>query len=138
MSSTTQIPPNNLVNPQLVHPSNFFFRPRNDFYHYLIKCNEFTSEETLCLLNKLINEKEKIMQIKKNEYIFFYQQKHDNRFYKISCKIVPPFVVNNCLATTFGIECQQNMEEEHLAFNDDQKKFVEFHLKQYLSQYLLN
>ncbi|RGB33387.1 hypothetical protein C1646_704505, partial [Rhizophagus diaphanus] len=84
------------------------------------------------------NDKENNMKSKENEYIFFYRQEYDSRFYQISCEIVSPLLVNNCLSKNFlGIELQQCMEQEHLAFNVDQKDFLEHHLKQYLSQYIL-
>ncbi|PKY57842.1 hypothetical protein RhiirA4_511024 [Rhizophagus irregularis] len=124
-----------------IHPSVFFYRPPNDFYHYLIKCNELTYDAIMRLLKMLFNDndKENIMKSKENEYIFFYRQEYDGRFYQISCEIVSPLLVNNCLSKNFlGIELQQCMEQEHLAFNVDQKDFLEHHLKQYLSQYILN
>ncbi|CAB4393598.1 unnamed protein product [Rhizophagus irregularis] len=126
---------------QHIHPSVFFYRPPNDFYHYLIKCNELTYDAIMSLLKMVFNDndKENNMKSKENEYIFFYRQEYDSRFYQISCEIVSPLLVNNCLSKNFlGIELQQCMEQEHLAFNVDQKDFLEHHLKQYLSQYILN
>src|SRR2546429_4339778 len=119
---------------QINHPSIFFFRPRNDFYHYHVICKEIPYDVVEYLLNEPLNRNNE------NECIFFYQQKCNDRFYQISCEIVSPFLVNNCLNKNFlGFEFQQqNMEQERLAFTFYQKENLEYHLKQYLSQYLLN
>src|ERR1044072_3845214 len=124
------------------HPNVFFFRPPNDSYHYHVICEEI-SDNIEHLLKKLfnVNDKENVMQFRDDEYIFFYQQKCNNRFYQVTCEIVSPLLVNNCLNKNFlGFELQQqNMEQERLAFNTFyQKENLEGHLKQYLSQYLLN
>jgi hypothetical protein len=131
-------PSTNLQIP--VHPTFFFFRPPNDFYHYHVNCKEIT-DNIEHLLKKLFNDKENITQFKEDEYTFFYQQKCNNRFYQVTCEIVSPLLVNNCLNKNFlGFELQQqNIEQERLAFNSFyQKENLEGHLKQYLSQYLLN
>src|SRR6266511_2729808 len=75
----------------------FFYRLPSDFYHYRINCNEISYDTVVCLLKKLYNDQENIMQFKEDEYIFFYRQECDNRFYQISCEIVSPLLVNNCL-----------------------------------------
>ncbi|PKY55225.1 hypothetical protein RhiirA4_73727 [Rhizophagus irregularis] len=127
----------NSSHPQRIHPSVFFYRPPTDFYHYLIECNEISHDATVSLLNKLL--KENNVKSKENEHFFIYQQKYDDRFYQISCEIISPLIVNNCLSKNFlGVELQQNMEQECLAFTVDQKKYLEHHLMQYLSQYILN
>ena len=124
---------------ELNHPTVFFYRPPNDFYHYRVNCKEISSDIIESLLKKLFNDKENITQLKEDEYIFFYKQNCNNRFYQVSCEIVSPLLVNSCLSKTFlGIELQQNMGLEHLAFTSDQKEYLEQHLKQYLNQYFLN
>src|SRR4051812_18756299 len=121
-----------------VHPTVFFYRPPNDLYHYLINCKEIPYDIVERLLKKLFNDKENVTQLKEDEYVFFYQQKCNNRFYQVSCEIVSPLLVNNCLNKNFlGVELQQ-LEQEHLAFTFDQKEYLEKHLKNYLNQYLLN
>jgi hypothetical protein len=126
-----------------VHPTEFFFRPPNDCYHYRVNCEEISYDIIESLLKKLFNDKENDMQItqfREDEYIFIYQQRCNNRFYKVSCEIVSPLLINYCLSKAFfGIELQQQyMGLEHLAFTFDQEEYLEYHLKQYLSQYLLN
>lgn len=134
-----RLPTDSSTNPQHIHPSVFFYRPPNDFYHYLIKCNELSYDAIISLLKKLFNDTENNMQSKESEYIFFYRQEYDGRFYQISCEIISPLLINNCLSKIFlGIELQQNMEQEHLAFTVDHKNYLEHHLKQYLSQFILN
>ena len=121
---------------QPVHPTVFFYRPPNDIYHYYVNCKEIPNDNVAYLLNKSL--KERNIQPNENECIFYYQQ-YNNRLYQVTCEIVPPFLVNNCLSKTFlGVELQQNMEQEHLTLTFDQKEYLERHLKKYLSQYLLN
>src|SRR5436190_9554012 len=106
-----------------LHSTVFFFRPPNDFYHYHVICKEI-SDTIEHLLKKLFDGKENAIQFKEDECIFFYQQKSNNQFYQISCEIVSPLLVNNCLNKNFlGFELQQqNMEEERLAFTIYQKE----------------
>jgi len=133
------LPTNSSANSRPVHPAVFIYRPPSDFYHYRINCNEISYDTIACLLKKLYNDHENIMQFKDDEYIFFYRQEYDNRFYKITCEIVSPLLVNKCLSKSLlGIEFEQNMEQEQLSFTFDQKEFLELHLKNYLSQYILN
>src|SRR3954462_3777024 len=89
---------NNSLLPTTYHPADFFYRPPNDFYHYRIKYNEISHDTILSLLKKLFNDKENSMRPKEDKYIFFYQQEYDSRFYKISCEIFPPLLVNYCLS----------------------------------------
>ena len=112
---------------QINHPTVFFFRPPNDFYHYYVICKEISYDVIESLLNKPLN----------GNSISFNE---NDRFYQISCEIVSPLLVNNCLNKNFlGFELQQqNMEQERLAFTLYQKENLEYYLKQYLSQYLLN
>jgi len=124
----SQIPP--------VHSNIFIYRPPNNYCQYYVKCENFSNDLVIQSLNKI---KENIIQLKKNEYIFFYQQKYNYQIYQISCEIVPPSFINNYLNKTIhGIEIEQNMEQEQLAFTSDQEKNLEIHLSQYLSNYLLN
>ncbi|GBB94505.1 hypothetical protein RclHR1_02370005 [Rhizophagus clarus] len=125
----------NLQN-QPVHPTTFFYRPPSDFYHYYVICKEISKDSVGDLLNKLLRESN--VQPNENECIFYYQQQYDNRLYQVSCEIVSPLVINNCLNKNFlGVEFQQNMEQEKLVFTFNQKEYLEGHLKKYLSQYVL-
>ena len=119
---------------QVNHPNIFFFRPPNDLYHYHVICKEISYDIVEHLLNNPLNGN-----INEDEYTFFYQQRCNDRFYQVSCEIVSPFLVNNCLSIHFlGVELEQNMEQERLAFTIDRKAHLEHHLKQYLSKYVLN
>ncbi|GBB94509.1 hypothetical protein RclHR1_02370009 [Rhizophagus clarus] len=119
---------------QPVHPTTFFYRPPND-YHYYVICKEISNDSVGNLLNKLLKESN---ETNENECIFYYQQQYDNRLYQVSCQIVSPLEINNCLSKNFlGVEFQQNMEQEKLVFTFDQKEYLEGHLKKYLSQYVL-
>ncbi|CAG8603634.1 uncharacterized protein OCT59_000952 [Rhizophagus irregularis] len=117
-----------------VHPTDFFFRPPNDYYHYHVICKEISNDNVAYLLNKSLKERN----AQSNEGIFYYQQQYNNQLYQVSYEIVSPLLVNNCLSKNFlGIEFQQNMEQEHLVLTFDQREYLECHLKKYLSQYLL-
>src|ERR1044072_1545287 len=101
------------------HSNVFFFRPPNDSYHYHVICKEISYDVIERLLNKPLNGNN--VSLNENEctfFAFFYQQKCNDRFYQISCEIVPPLLVNNCLNQNFlGFELQQqNMEQERLTF----------------------
>ncbi|PKY46453.1 hypothetical protein RhiirA4_461315 [Rhizophagus irregularis] len=120
----------------LYNPNNFPVVPPNEFYHYNIKCNEISYSNVIFLLNKSLNSKEFNTQSNENEYIFFYQQEYDNRFYQVTCEIVSPSSITNYLnENIYGIKPQQ---EERLSFIIEQKQNLEFHLTQYLRNYLLN
>ncbi|RIA79501.1 hypothetical protein C1645_840537 [Glomus cerebriforme] len=118
-----------------VHPTVFIYRTPNDFCQYRVNCKEISYDTVTYLLNKL---REHNIQSNGNEFIFYYRQQYDARFYEVSCEIVSPLLINNCLNKNFfGVELQQNTEQEQLAFTFGQKENLEHYLKQYLSQYLL-
>ena len=75
-------------------------------------------------------------QLNENEHIFFYQR-YDNRFFIISCEIVSPSSITNYLnENIYGIK--PHVEQEKLSFIIEQRQYLELHLTQYLSNYLLN
>ncbi len=95
---------------QPVHSNIFIYRPPNNYCQYYVKCENFSNDLVIQSLNKIK-----------------------------ACEIVPPSFINNYLNKTIhGIEIEQNMEQEQLAFTSDQEKNLEIHLSQYLSNYLLN
>ncbi|PKK74503.1 hypothetical protein RhiirC2_774716 [Rhizophagus irregularis] len=123
----------------LYNPNNFPVVPPNELYHYNIKCNEISYSNVIFLLNKSLNSKEFNTQSNENEYIFFYQQEYHNRFYQVTCEIVSPSSITNYLnENIYGIKPQQEQQEERLSFIIEQKQNLEFHLTQYLRNYLLN
>jgi uncharacterized protein (DUF2344 family) len=86
-----------------------------------------------------LNSKEFNTQSNENEYIFFYQQEYDNRFYQVTCEIVSPSSITNYLnENIYRIKPQQEQQEERLSFIIEQKQNLEFHLTQHLRNYLLN
>ena len=119
-----------------IHPNIFIYRPPNNHFQYHVKCEKISSSLDIQLLTKV---KESIIQLKKNECIFFYQQRCNNQIYQVSCEIVAPSFINNCLnKNIYGIEIEQNAGHEELVFTNDQENNLEFHLSQYLNNYLLN
>ena len=143
---TLQTPANNMSSipeqtssehPTLsVHPTTFYYQPPNDFCHYYVDCKEISYDAVIYLLNKSL--KVSNVQSNENECVIYYHQQYDSRVYWISCEIASPCLINNCLNKNFlGVELQQNVEQENLAFILDQKENLEFHLLQYLSNYLL-
>src|SRR4051794_28938765 len=111
----------------MLHSAVFFYRVPNDICHYNIKCKEISI--TYLLINSNGHN-----QTNENEHIFFYQQRFDNRFFQISCEVVPPSSITIYLnENIYGIKPQQNVEQEQLSFTIEQKQYLEFHLTQYLS-----
>ncbi|PKB97116.1 hypothetical protein RhiirA5_367545 [Rhizophagus irregularis] len=80
---------------QPVHPTDFFFRPPNDYYHYHVVCKEISNDIVAYLLNKSL--KEYNVQFNENEGIFYYQQQYNNRLYQFTFSIVNFYIVNNLL-----------------------------------------
>ena len=122
----------------LAHPVVFYYRPLrplDDFCQYYVNCKKISYDNVEYLLNEL---KEQNIQTNENECIFYYKQQYNNQFYEILCEVVSPVLVNNCLNKNFGLEIQHHNIEEYLAFKPGQKENLEFYLKQYLSQYLLD
>ncbi|RGB32746.1 hypothetical protein C1646_706017, partial [Rhizophagus diaphanus] len=112
----------------------FFF---NDVYVYDVECEEIPFDIVVKTLNKSLINKEN-MKINENEIIFFYANQYTNRSYKITCKIVSPFSIAKYLNKNIhGIEIQANVERELLKLTPEQKQNLEFHLSQYLDNYLI-
>ncbi|RIA97134.1 hypothetical protein C1645_814523 [Glomus cerebriforme] len=113
---------------QPVHINKFFYQPPNDPFNYHVECEKIS----LQLLNMSTQSKE-------YEYSFYYQQQYNKQIYKISCEIVCPSLINDCLNKYYyGVEIKQNMKQEQLAFTLYQKENLKFHLTLYLNHHLLN
>src|SRR5205814_982679 len=82
---------------QLIHPNVFYYRPPNDFYHYHVRCKELSNNIIKDLLNELFKNEGLNVQLKENEWMFFYQQQYNNRFYEITCEIVSPSSITGYL-----------------------------------------
>src|SRR3954451_14414980 len=120
---------------QLIHSNVFYYRPPNDRYHYDIYCKPISSNTIIYLLNNSLNKD----QLNENVYHFFYRQQCNDQFYQVICGMVSPTLITNYLNRNIhGNEIDQNMEHERLVFIFRQKENIEFHLTQYLNQYLLN
>ncbi|CAI2192529.1 7148_t:CDS:2, partial [Funneliformis geosporum] len=84
--------------------TNSFGNPQ---YH--VSCEKISNELIIKLLNLL---KENRMQLKQNEYVFFYQQQCNDQIYQVSCEMVSPSLINNYLNKNIhGIEIE-NMGQE--------------------------
>ncbi|PKY48053.1 hypothetical protein RhiirA4_463504 [Rhizophagus irregularis] len=80
---------------------------------------------------------------------FYYRPPNDCYHYRVICKEISNDTVEYLLnklskesnvqpnENEIGIEFQQNMEQENLVLNFDQKENLKCHLKKYLSQYVL-
>ena len=135
MSDQSYSPPQQILRP--VHSNGFIYRPPGDYCQYYVYCKRISGDLLMQLLNdiRLLNEN---VQCKEDEYTFFYRQQCDLQIYQISCKIVSPSLINDCLnKNIYGIEMERNMQQENLVFTLDQEKNLEFHLSQYLSNYFL-
>src|SRR4051794_40169199 len=59
--SDTQTPPQQTfqtpdTSTPTLHPTVFFYRPSNDFYHYYVNCEEISYSAVTYLLNKSLKE----------------------------------------------------------------------------------
>jgi hypothetical protein len=127
------------IQTQLIHPNFFFYQPKNDYYYHKVNCKEINYKEITYFLNKSSNNREHEIQFHKSKHVFFYHQQYDNRFYQIICELVSPIAITNYLnENIYGIKLQQNVDQEQLSYIIEQKQNLEFHLIQYLSNYLLN
>src|SRR5581483_850209 len=54
-----------------VHPTAFFFRPPNDYYHYNVRCQEISYDAIERLLNKSFTNRQNIPS-NEIECIFYY------------------------------------------------------------------
>ena len=139
---TQFIPPTQFTATQLQqisipppHPTAFFYRPLNDFCHYYVNCKNISYDNVAHLLNI---SKEQNIQSNENECIFYHKQQYNDQFYQISCEIVSPILISNCLNEKYGIDLRYEDTDEHLTFKLYQKENLELRLNQYLSQYSLN
>jgi hypothetical protein len=106
------------------HRNEFFYQPYNDVFNYHIKCEKISLQLLNCS-----------MQLKANEYIFYYQQQSNNQIYRILCEIVSPNYLNK---NFYGIEIEPNMEQKQLVFTFDQQENLKLHLSTYLSNYIFD
>jgi len=133
-----------LVNPVKqppIHSNTFVFKPPNDFNNYNTECEKVSDDYVTELLNELYSsgsEARNVYHLNENIHVFFYRQQYDNQYFKITCEIVSPILINRYLNKNLhGIDFEQNEELEQLAFTLDQKKYLEFHLTKRLNNYLL-
>ncbi|RIA89986.1 hypothetical protein C1645_771042 [Glomus cerebriforme] len=117
-----------------LHPIKFYYLPPDDSYYYFISCKNISYAVTYLLNNGGSN-----IQFSEYEHTFYFQQQYNNQIYQISCEIVPPYSITYYLnKSIYGNEIvQNNIVQEKLEFTFQQKKNIEFHLTQYLNQYII-
>ncbi|RGB33407.1 hypothetical protein C1646_761765 [Rhizophagus diaphanus] len=75
-------------------------------------------------------------------FVFYFQQPNDKRIYQITCEMVPhSFILQYLNLNIYGIEIKQDehrqqQKQRHQEFSDRHKENLEFHLKQFLFDYL--
>jgi hypothetical protein len=127
-------PSQNHIKP--MHPNIFYYLPPNDYNHYDVCCKAISYDNIIHLLNHSSNKD----QLHEKVYHFFYRQQYNDQFYQVMYEMVSPILINNYLNRNIhgNHEIDQSVENERLVITLKQKENIEFHLKQYLSQYLLN
>ncbi|PKY31795.1 hypothetical protein RhiirB3_449586 [Rhizophagus irregularis] len=101
---------------------SYFYRPCNDFQIYHIVCKEKTSNEIVSrLLNNCLYSSHYLFS--NDLFVFYFQQPNDKRIYQIACEMQDE-------------HRQQQQQQRHQEFSDRHKENLEFHLKQFLFNYL--
>ncbi|GBC09885.1 hypothetical protein RclHR1_00920003 [Rhizophagus clarus] len=120
----------------IVSEYSFFYRPCNDFQIYHITCKEKTSDELIFqLLNNCLYSSHYLYT--DDIFVFYFQQPNDKRIYQITCEMVPhSLIVQYLNLNIYGIELKQNEQQQQQQFSDRHKENLEFHLKQFLFDYL--
>ncbi|PKY48628.1 hypothetical protein RhiirA4_464272 [Rhizophagus irregularis] len=115
--------------------------PCNDFQIYHVVCKEKTSGEIVSrLLNNCLYSSHYLFS--NDLFVFYFQQPNDKRIYQIACEMVPhSFILQYLNLNIYGIEIKQDehrqqQQQRHQEFSERHKENLEFHLKQFLFDYL--
>jgi hypothetical protein len=111
----------------------FFYNPPNDPQIFHITCKEISHDYESQILNK-----SNIPHHNCAIYTFYYHLNH-NKSFQITCEMVShTLIVQYLNKNIFGIELRQNeqQQEEYLSFSNGQRENLEYHLKEFLFNYL--
>ena len=133
-------PPNNSNSPTTFYPvsnrHSFFYNPPNDPQVYNVRCEEVTPFEVA--LQLYTNDNNVIQNhINKHEFPFF--KLDEGKCYRITCELVlPSSIVRYLNSNIHGVEIRQNnyQQQEYVEFSEQLKRNLEFHLQQFLINYL--
>ncbi|RIA80909.1 hypothetical protein C1645_865918 [Glomus cerebriforme] len=123
---------------EIITEYSFYFRPCNDFQIYHIICKEKTTDEIITqLLDNRLYLSNNYFYLN-DIFVFYYQQSSDKRIYQITCEMVPHSIIVQFLnLNIYGIELNQNeQQQQQQTFSNRHKENLEFHLKQFLFNYL--
>jgi len=131
MSQTPQVSlPNHSTRSQGTEYS-FFYKPPNDFQIYNVTCKEMTI--SFDLVSQLLNNNN----ISSNLYVFYFPQFVQKKIYQVTCELVSHSLIIQFLNVNIhGIEVKKNDQEGYVNFSRELRENLEFHLKQFLAQYL--
>ncbi|CAG8523747.1 10271_t:CDS:1 [Funneliformis mosseae] len=120
------------------HEAVFFYRPNNDFQIYLVYCKEITLNELISqLLNNYLYLNYNYL-YSNNLFVFYFQHPNDQRIYHVACEMISHSkIVQHLNSHIFGIELLQNEQQPPLEFSNNHKQNLEFHLRQFLIDYLI-
>ncbi|CAI2183737.1 8682_t:CDS:1 [Funneliformis geosporum] len=122
------------------HETVFYYRPNNDFQIYLVCCKEITLNELISqlLINYLYSPYNN--DLYSNElFVFYFQHPNGQRIYHVTCEMISHSnIVQYLNSNIYGIELKQSEQQPPLEFSNNHKQNLEFHLKQFLTDYLVS
>ncbi|CAI2184198.1 4994_t:CDS:1 [Funneliformis geosporum] len=112
---------------------SFFFTQKNDNQIYHVNFKEIPQILELDELDMIVT-----YQVQSYSCVFYHHQNDSNKVYKITCeKVSHALIVEYLNKSIHGIEFKQNEQhKEYLKFSNEQRKNLEYNLKQYLFNYL--
>jgi hypothetical protein len=116
----------------------FFYKAYNDSQIYNINCKEISFETISRLLST--NSNDCLTQNNtqpNNTHVFYFQHPVDKKIYKVTCEIVRyNYILWMLNKINYDIELNLNEQQQQETFSREHKENLEFHLKQYLTNYL--
>jgi hypothetical protein len=111
----------------------FFYEPINDNQIYEIICKEISVEQLLNDFNDSIYNYNQ----PNNLYVFCFQNPIDKKIYQVTCEMISHSVIVQLLnKTLYNIELNLNEhQQQQQEFSKEHKKNLEFHLKNFLTNY---
>ena len=115
---------------------SFYYRPCNDFQIYLVNCKRITISKLISELNNHLSSSHNCI-YSNNLFVFYFQHPNDQRIYQVACEMISHSIIVQYLnLNVFGFELKQSEQQQQLEFSKIHKQNLEFHLRQFLIDYL--
>lgn len=113
----------------------FFYEPNNDNQIYDIICKEISVEQLLNNFNDSIYNYNQ----SNNLYVFCFQNPIDKKIYQVTCEMISHSIIIQLLnKSLYNIELNLNeYQQRQQEFSKEHKKNLEFHLKNFLTNYIV-